>query len=54
MILSIIGLIIGILIFIAGLYYFVKEKNDMDSRKIYGITMLIGLIIAVVMVMILL
>lgn len=33
MILSIIGLIIGILIFIAGLYYFVKEKMIWTQEK---------------------
>lgn len=42
-----IGLIIGILIFCAAIYYFVKEKEDMESRKIYGIASVVGLLIAV-------
>lgn len=42
-----IGLIIGILIFCAAIYYFVKEKEDTESRKIYGIASVVGLLIAV-------
>ena len=42
-----IGLIIGILIFCAAIYYFVKEKEDMESRKIYVIASVVGLLIAV-------
>lgn len=45
---SIIGIIIGVLIFIAGVYYFRKEKNDAESRKIYSIVAIIGLIVALV------
>lgn len=43
-----IGFIIGILIFAAGLYYFITNKNDKESRKIYGITMAAGAIISIV------
>lgn len=39
MIYNIIGLIIGILILGAGIFTFIKEKTDRESRKIYGITM---------------
>ena len=31
---KIIGLLIGLLIFGAGIYYLIKEKNDPSSRKI--------------------
>lgn len=47
MIFEIIGLVIGILIFVAGLYYFRQEKNDSESRKIYTITMAAGAVIVV-------
>lgn len=45
MIFNIIGLIIGILLTIAGIYYLSKEKDDADSRKIYLITTIIGVVI---------
>ena len=45
---AIIDLIIGILVFGAGLYYLSQNKNDAASRKIYGITAAAGIIIAVV------
>ena len=32
---KLIGLIIGILVLGAGIYYFIKERNDPQSRKIY-------------------
>ena len=46
---NIVGIIIGILIFLFGISYFVKEKNDPESRKIYAVTAVIGIIISVVM-----
>ena len=45
MIITIALLIIGIIIFIGGMYYFLKEKHDMESRKIYLITSIVGIII---------
>lgn len=42
---NIISLLIGLLILIFGIYYFVKEKQDKESRVIYGITIGVGLII---------
>lgn len=45
MIIGIIGVIIGILLFAAGLYYFLKEKDDAEARKIYLVVMVIGVII---------
>ena len=37
MIISIIGMVIGALVAVSGIYYFVKEKQDKESVKIYGI-----------------
>ena len=48
MVLKIIGLIIGILILIAGIYYLVEEKHDPESKKIYGIISAVGGIVAAV------
>lgn len=45
---TIIGLIIGILLFGAGVYYLQQNKNDAESRKIYGVTAAIGAVVAVV------
>ena len=45
---TIIGLIIGILLFGAGGYYLQQNKNDAESRKIYGVTAAIGAVVAVV------
>lgn len=42
MLTKIIGLIIGILVLGAGIYYLVKEKNDKESRKIYTVVSVIG------------
>lgn len=43
----VVALIIGALIFGAGVYYLVKEKNDPESRKIYTITTVIGAVIVI-------
>ena len=48
MIVKILGMIIGILVLAAGLYYLVKEKADPESRKIYTVISLIGAIVFVV------
>lgn len=50
MILNVIGLIIGVLIMVAGIYYLAKEKNDADSRKIYTVTTIVGIIVVAVFV----
>ncbi len=47
MIAKILGIVIGLLIFGAGLYYLVKEKDNAESRKIYGIASIVGAVIAV-------
>ena len=45
---NIIGLIIGILVLCAGIYYLVKEKHDPESKKIYTIVSVVGGVIAAV------
>lgn len=42
MTLAIIGLVIGILVLCASIYYLIKEKNDPESRRIYGVISLPG------------
>ena len=51
---TIVGLVIGILLFGAGIYYLNQNKNDAESRKIYGITTAVGAVIAVVCAVLLL
>ncbi len=46
MVIKIIGLIIGILVLGAGVYYLAKEKHDPESRKIYTVVSVVGGIIA--------
>lgn len=48
MIVYVIALLIGVLILGAGIYYFVKEKADPESRNIYGITIAVGIVVMVV------
>ena len=50
MIVNIIGTVIGALVLGAGLYYFAKEKNDRESRKIYGIISVCGVLFVVMLV----
>ena len=45
---KIIGLIIGILVLGAGVYYLAKEKHDPESKKIYTVVSAIGAVIAAV------
>ena len=47
MIAKILGIVIGLLILAAGLYYLAKEKDNAESRKIYGIASAIGAVITV-------
>ena len=48
MAIKIIGLIIGVLVLGAGIYYLAKEKHDPESKKIYTIVSAVGSIIAAV------
>ena len=45
---KIIGLIIGLLVLGAGIYYLAKEKHDPESKTIYSIVSVIGGIVAAV------
>lgn len=47
MIISIIGMIIGVMVVAFGLYYLMKERHDKESFKIYGIISSIGGIVFV-------
>ena len=42
MAIKIIGLIIGILVLGAGIYYLTKEKHDPESKKIYTVVSIVG------------
>ena len=50
MIINMVGLVIGLLILGAGIYYLVKNKEDKESCKIYGITIGIGAVITIFMI----
>ena len=47
---NVIGFLVGILISSGGFYYLIKEKNDVESRKIYSVVSVIGVVILVVMI----
>lgn len=44
-----IGVLIGAMIFIGGLYYRNKEKNDAEAQKIYTIASIVGLAFCIFM-----
>ena len=48
---KIIGMVIGVLILAAGLYYLVKEKEDAESRKIYTVVSIAGGVVFAVMLL---
>ena len=48
MTIKVIGIIIGILILCAEIYYLTQEKEDPESRKIYSIVSVVGVVIAIV------
>ena len=51
---TIVALVVGLAVLCGGVYYFIKEKNDRESRKIYGVVTAAGaVIIAFVVVRIL-
>ena len=53
MAIKIIGIIIGVLVLGAGIYYGAKEKNDPESRKIYTIAGATGAVLTAVCAMLL-
>ena len=48
MIIGILGVLIGVLLLAIGGYYLVKEKNDPESKKIYSIVVVVGIVIVIV------
>ncbi len=44
---TIIGILIGISVAGAGIFYWKKEKDDRDSVKIYSIVTMIGLFLTI-------
>lgn len=48
MTIKIIGIIIGILVLAAGIYYHAQEKDDPQSRRIYTIISVVGGVLAAV------
>ena len=51
MIFNVAGLVIGLAILIAGVFYLIKEKNDKESVKIYGTISAVGGVIFVAMLL---
>ena len=47
MIISAVVLLAGLAILAGGAYYMVKEREDQESRKIYLITAVVGVVVAV-------
>lgn len=47
MIVCIIGILIGVLVLGTGIYYLHQEKHDFESRKIYTIVSVVGVLLAV-------
>ena len=45
MLIEIIAAVIGVMLIAGGAYYLATEKHDGDSKKIYTITVLIGILI---------
>ena len=45
MIITLLGMVIGLIILIAGIYYLIKDKNDPESKKIYSIISAVGFVI---------
>ena len=43
----VLGIIIGLLVLAAGIYFLVEEKADPESKKIYTIVTVIGAVIIV-------
>ena len=47
MVIKILGLLIGVLVLGAGVYYLTKEKHDPESKKIYTVVSIVGALVAV-------
>ena len=47
MVIKILGLIIGVVVLGAGVYYLAKEKHDPESKKIYTVVSIVGALVAI-------
>lgn len=50
MIFNVIGLVIGIMVLGASVYYLAKEKDDVESKRIYSITAGVGAVIVLAVI----
>ncbi len=50
MIFNVIGLFVSVMILVGGLYYLFQSKDDKESRNIYLIVSLIGLIATIIFI----
>lgn len=48
MVKAILGIVIGLLVFGTGIFYLVKDKDDKESKKIYGTISAAGMLVAVI------
>ena len=53
MVIGNVGIVIGIMVLAAGIYYLIKEKTDKESRKIYGIISAIGAVVEIASIVVL-
>ena len=53
MVIDICAICIGVMIMVAGIYYFFKAEEDLESKRIYGITTIAGIAITTVALVIL-
>ncbi len=51
MIFNAIGVVIGAMILMGGIYYLIKEKEDVESKKIYTIVSAVGAVIVIGMLL---
>ena len=49
-IMTILGLIVGVFLTVAGIYYFVQNKDNRESKRVYSVITAIGLLILISMV----
>ena len=46
MVIKILGLLIGVLVLGAGVYYLTKKKHDPEAKKIYTVVSIVGALVA--------
>lgn len=46
MLFHVVGLVVGLMLLVAGIFYWMREKEDPVSRKIYITTAVIGAVIS--------